>query len=54
MFVVPLLAALFLLWQGSQVTRLLTWSRREVIVGKMALGVFFICAAVLLVVLGRR
>ncbi|NOY81659.1 MAG: hypothetical protein GXP31_11745 [Kiritimatiellaeota bacterium] len=51
MFILPLVAAFVVTYQGLKTHRLLRWSRRNVVVGKVALGCFFAALAVLLSVL---
>ena len=46
MFVVPLVAVFLLTCLGLKVKTLVAWSKREVIIGKILLGLFFLAAAV--------
>lgn len=51
MFVLPLVVLLVLVYQGLGMKRLIEWSRREVVAGKVLMGFFFLAMAVLLAIL---
>jgi len=50
-FIVPLVTAFVLTYQGLKTQRLLEWSRRNVVISKVALGCFFLAMAALLLLL---
>ena len=51
MFVLPLLVILALTYRGLQMPRLLDWSRRNVVLSKILLGLFFVVMAALILAL---
>ena len=51
MFIVPLVIALWLTYRGMGVTRLMAWSRDNVVGAKVMLGVFFLALAVVMALL---
>ena len=51
LFIVPLVVALWLAYRGTTTERLLQWSRRHVVPGKIVMGSFFIGLAILILML---
>jgi cytochrome c biogenesis protein CcdA len=51
MFILPLVIALWLTYRGMGLTRLLAWSRNNVVTGKVMLGIFFLALAVVMALL---
>jgi len=51
MFVLPLLAALWLTYRGMRLNKLLAWSRNNVVASKVMLGAFFLALAVAMALL---
>ena len=51
LFILPLVVAFGLAYAGVSVEQFVKWSRRNVVPSKIALGLFFLAMAVLLVVL---
>jgi thiol:disulfide interchange protein len=47
-FILPLVAVFLLTYGGLRLPTLVEWSRRQVVIGKILLGVFFLAMAVLL------
>ena len=45
MFIIPLIAIFFCVWRGTSMKTLLNWSRQNVVFGKIAMGVFFLLLA---------
>ena len=52
MFILPLLAVLFLVMAGFRVTCLLQWSRRSVIIAKILAAILFLVLAILILAAG--
>ena len=48
MFIVPLVAAFVVTYQGLKTERLLAWSKRNVVPSKILLGLLFVVLAVLM------
>jgi cytochrome c biogenesis protein CcdA len=51
MFILPLVIVFLLTYQGMKLTRLLEWSRQNVVTSKVLLGCFFIALAVAMALL---
>ena len=50
MFILPLLFLFFAAWRGTTLTVFLDWSRRNVVKAKIALGIFFLLMAAIILI----
>ena len=50
MFIVPLLAIFAAAYAGTGLTTMINWSKRNVVIGKTALGVFFLVLGILILI----
>jgi hypothetical protein len=51
MFIIPLLAIFAAAYAGTGLASMLSWSKRNVVIGKILLGVLFLGLAVLMLAL---
>lgn len=53
MFILPLIIIFVVVWRGSNVMDLIRWSKRQVFISKIAMGLFFFLLAVVMLLLIR-
>jgi phage shock protein PspC (stress-responsive transcriptional regulator) len=50
MFIIPLLAIFAAAYAGTGVAEMLNWSKRNVVIGKVVMGIFFLILGMLILI----